>query len=49
MGIGPKDAEFVWNICLCKKVFKGPEGRSDWYAHIGKCEVMQNYLRVSGQ
>jgi len=42
MGIpGPRDPEFVWNRCLCKKVFKGVNGRSEWYTHIVDCDVMK--------
>jgi len=48
MGIpGPKDEDFVWNICLCKKVFKGPNGRSDWYVHIIDCRVMKSMRGVA--
>lgn len=42
MGIpGPRDADFLWNICLCDRKFKGPNGRSEWQKHIVDCKVMK--------
>jgi len=48
MGVARQNPEFITDICLCGKKFKGQNGRHEFNLHSIKCEDQKAFRGVTG-